>query len=119
MERRERFAKVMAGCGEVYGKDLTPANLELYYELLKDVPIEEVEANAYKHMRTSVFFPKPVELRTEKGAMKAMYHQLYVPPWHDEPRWLALKEGRRELNGDTKGHDADDGTRNGKGGEVK
>ena len=93
MEKRERFAHIMAALGEVFGKEMTTTQLELYYEVLDDVPIERIEENAYKHIRNGIFFPKPIELRTEAGITRPSYHQIYTPPWRGEERWKALTEG--------------------------
>ena len=103
----------MAALGEVFGKELTSANLELYWELLEDVTIEVVEQNAYKHMRHAIFFPKPIELRSEGGVLSANYHQLYTPPWKEEDRWKALPKGggkgvlhgRQDTEGNGSGED--------------
>ena len=117
-DRRERFAKVMAALGEIFKGEMTVAQLELYYELLGDVDIEVIERNAWWHLRHGIFFPKPAELRTEKGVMKPSYHELYVPPWKGEDRWKALPEGEKDAKYRTDAERSLHGKTDTDGGEV-
>ena len=75
-DRKTRFAQARAALVEVFPHEsLTTARLEVYYKALEDVPIETIERNAWHHVKTALFFPKPVQLRHEGGnTMRPIYH---------------------------------------------
>ena len=58
-----RFNELMEQLGEAFDKPPTPAQVDLYWNALKDLPYEIVEACAQGHMRFGKFFPKASELR--------------------------------------------------------
>jgi hypothetical protein len=58
-----RFNELMQQLGEAFDKEPTPAQIDLYWNALKDLPWEIVEACAQGHMRFCKFFPKASELR--------------------------------------------------------
>lgn len=60
---RPRFAELLVGIGETYGEPVSDARMEIYWRALEDLPFESVQRAAGVHVRTSKFFPKPVELR--------------------------------------------------------
>lgn len=65
MNRRQdgaRFAALITGLGELYGREPSEALLELYWRALADRSIEELERAASLHVRTEAHFPKPAEL---------------------------------------------------------
>lgn len=66
----EAFQGVLKRLCAVYGKKLEDDVVASYWGALKDRPLRSVEEMADKHLRSSKFFPKPVELRPkiEMGA---------------------------------------------------
>jgi hypothetical protein len=64
MEHWDRFKQSMAMLGEVYDKEITPAKLKIYWQLLKQYPIDSIENAVLAHISqpNSAFFPKPGEL---------------------------------------------------------
>lgn len=56
------FQSSMAALAEVYGKELSPALIELYWNALQAVPIMEFQKAAAKWIETEKHFPKPAEL---------------------------------------------------------
>jgi len=65
MENRDKkeFFKNITVLGEAFGKDISESLIELYWETLKDLSIEDFR-HSVKHLAlTCKFFPKPVEFR--------------------------------------------------------
>ena len=62
MSRKKRLAHILAALGETFNEDLTTAKIGVYEKALEDVPIEQIEFNAWRHIKRGIFFPKPVEL---------------------------------------------------------
>jgi hypothetical protein len=60
---RTAFVTLMAKLAAVYREALTDALLEAYWEALRDYELEYLEPAAAYVIRTSKWFPKPVELR--------------------------------------------------------
>lgn len=59
-----RFAHLMMVLQEVFGgPPLTDLRTELYFDSLRDLPIEEVEKGVRLCRDTCTYFPKPVEIR--------------------------------------------------------
>ena len=60
---RDRFEVMLLGLAEIFDKQLSEGQIDLYYLALEDMDIEDV-ANAGNILARSVkFFPKPVEFR--------------------------------------------------------
>jgi hypothetical protein len=59
----DRFSEVMLALSEFYKNPVSTRLAGLYYEALKDLTIEQVEAAASAAFNQLVYFPKPVELR--------------------------------------------------------
>jgi hypothetical protein len=59
---KRRFAELMTMIAEVYGKEITQQKLALWFDLLGDCDIAELERAAREHMLTSKFMPTPAEL---------------------------------------------------------
>jgi hypothetical protein len=58
----EAFAGFMAVLEEVFGKDLNPQLVEIYFRALANWPIERIAAAVDEAVRTLKFFPKPAKL---------------------------------------------------------
>jgi len=58
----EAFAGFMAVLEEVFGKDLTPQLVEIYFRALANFSIERVAAAIEEAVRRLKFFPKPADL---------------------------------------------------------
>ncbi len=58
-----RFQVVMAKLGEIFAKQITPELTTLYWQALKAMPIEQIEAGADAAIAHLKFFPKPAEIR--------------------------------------------------------
>jgi hypothetical protein len=58
----EAFAGLMAILAEVFGKDLNPQLVEIYFRALAEWPIECIAAAVDEAVRRLKFFPKPAEL---------------------------------------------------------
>lgn len=61
MKSRKKFAELMALMGELFDKKISPLLAETYWKILENFNDNECEA-AFKHViKTSKFFPKPVD----------------------------------------------------------
>jgi hypothetical protein len=58
-----KFRSILASFGEVYGKPISPQLASLWWESLKDLPIELVEAGAKSWIRHGKQFPRPAQVR--------------------------------------------------------
>jgi hypothetical protein len=58
----EDFAGLMALLAEVFGKELNPQLVEIYFRALADFSIERIAAAVEEAVRRLRFFPKPAEL---------------------------------------------------------
>jgi hypothetical protein len=91
----EDFAGLMALLAEVFGKDLTPQLVEIYFRALADFPIERIAAAIDEAVRRLKFFPKPTELiELIEGSPDDQAEQAWAQ------FWLALNRGgtHRSLN---------------------
>lgn len=61
-EDKKRFLEQLNGVAICYGKELESALLNIFWECLKDYDIDAVCMAFQKHMRESVYFPKPSEI---------------------------------------------------------
>lgn len=57
-----RFSAAMAKCALAYSKNITDQHFELYWDLLADKDINDVEAAFVQHMKSSKFFPTVAEI---------------------------------------------------------
>lgn len=60
---QETFAALMLGLGETYGENVSEARLEIYFQALRDMPLDAIRKAANLHVQSSKFFPRPAELR--------------------------------------------------------
>lgn len=58
----DRFRALMATLAEAYGKKLSPETVAIYWDALKPLAIEQVEAAAKSAIRHFEFWPKPAQL---------------------------------------------------------
>ena len=56
---RQAFIEVVIGFAELKGKQLSAPALELYWEALKDWPLDEFKVAAAHLLKTSEFMPTP------------------------------------------------------------
>ena len=61
----KNFLGVLTGLGEAFDKKISDTLFEVYWEALKDLPFEDFNRAANMLIRTSKFFPKPVEFRDQ------------------------------------------------------
>lgn len=61
------FTQRLVGLGEVFDADLSPVKQALYFEALRDLPLEAVVVALNQAARACKFFPKPAELRDFVG----------------------------------------------------
>ena len=63
---KRKFKELMAGVGELYGKDITKPLLSIYFNALEELSIEQVSQAFTKHVKStgkeSTFFPKAADL---------------------------------------------------------
>jgi hypothetical protein len=58
-----KFRVILASFGEVYSKQVSAPMASLFWEALKDLAIEQVEAGAKAWIKHGAHFPKPADLR--------------------------------------------------------
>ena len=78
VEDRPRFAHVLLGLCETFGRDCTEGLIEGYWLALSDLNLDEFGNNAARCLKTSTFMPMPVDLRggKDENATKAWSHLL-------------------------------------------
>jgi hypothetical protein len=62
-EEKAAFTVYLAGLAEIFDVSLSKMRIDLYFEALKDLPIEQFVLACNYHTQTGKFFPKPSELR--------------------------------------------------------
>ena len=62
-EDRKQFGELFTRVSEIYEKKVSANLVGLYWDVLKDIKLEEVTKKAESHMKTKPFFPKPCDLR--------------------------------------------------------
>lgn len=73
----DRFTNVLLALAELYKNPVSDRLANLYFDVLRDLTIEQIEQAAHLWMRDGKWFPKPVELRgliegsVEEGAEEA------------------------------------------------
>jgi hypothetical protein len=60
---REAFADVLCGLGDTFNEPVSAVRMEVYFQALSDLTLEQINQAALLHAKSSRFFPKPVELR--------------------------------------------------------
>lgn len=60
---RDRFEGMLLGLAEIFKEDLSNERVDLYYLALEDMDIEDIIQAGNILVRTTKFFPKPVEFR--------------------------------------------------------
>lgn len=60
---RLQFLKLLTGLSEMFGKEFSDALLEMYFQALADLSIEQVQFAAERAIRECTWLPKPAELR--------------------------------------------------------
>jgi hypothetical protein len=62
MENKQRFQEWIAGLSEVFNKDLSPALVKIYWQVLSGYSDEQCEAAFQKVLSQNEYFPKPAQL---------------------------------------------------------
>lgn len=62
IEDQEKFAQVLLSCGEIYSKEVRDGQIALFWEAVKDIPLDKITQAFTKHIKTSRFFPTPAEI---------------------------------------------------------
>jgi len=62
---REEFDAVIIAMAELFDRKMSAIQLDLYFEALKDMSLEDFRKSANTVARTCKFFPKPVEFREQ------------------------------------------------------
>lgn len=60
---RPQFAEAMHAMAETFNEPVSEIRAEAYFDALRDLPLERVNAAVRLALRTCRFFPKPVDLR--------------------------------------------------------
>jgi hypothetical protein len=65
-----KFAVLIIGIGEVYGKSFTSVTIDIYWSVLKAFRFEEVQTAVYRHLKNpdvGRFLPKPADIIMAMG----------------------------------------------------
>lgn len=60
---KKPFAALLAGLAEAFDVALSPSRIEIYFNALSDMSLEQVQEAGSHLARSSRFFPKPVDFR--------------------------------------------------------
>lgn len=85
---RAEFAEAMHALGHTFNEPVSTIRTEAYFDALADFTIEQVNAAARLAIRSSRFFPKPIELREFIEG---------TPDGHADDAWAALIEQIRRV----------------------
>lgn len=58
----KQFTEIMMGVAEMFGKELSKPALRMWFEMLKEYDIADIQVAASKAIRTATFMPRPAEL---------------------------------------------------------
>lgn len=58
---KTEFVKIVTGMAELYGREISAAAYEVYWNAMQDWPIEQFRRAADHLCKTSQFFPKPAD----------------------------------------------------------
>ena len=87
-EEKKQFRILFEKLAEIYEKKVTANLANLYWEVLKDLKLEEITKKAEAHMKTQPFFPKPCDLRM---TMEDEYNEQI-----EKEHQAMIKEGERK-----------------------
>lgn len=59
---KARFKNALVGASVIFTKEITKDFLNVMFESLKDLSIEDLERSIMTHIKTGKFFPKPAQL---------------------------------------------------------
>lgn len=60
-----QFEEILTGLAEIFDTELSDIKVDIYFEALKDMSLDDFRAAANTVARTCKFFPKPVEFREQ------------------------------------------------------
>lgn len=83
----------MAALAEVFAKQLSPALIEIYWDALKPLAIEQFQAGAKSWIRNGKHFPKPAELLERFAEMDRVASKGAVPLPPADAKWLRYVNG--------------------------
>lgn len=83
----------MAMLTVTYGKELSPALTDIYWESLKSLAIEQMEQSAKSCIRNCKHFPKPAELLERWQQMQQVESKPFQPLPPPDRKWLSLVNG--------------------------
>lgn len=64
---RKQFVRIITGLADVYGRELSPFALEVYWETLAELPIDAIDRAAMSCAKGGRFMPTPADLRAAAG----------------------------------------------------
>lgn len=86
---RDRFEGILIGLAEIFDKQLSEGQLDLYFGALSDMSIEDVVQAGNILARSVKFFPKPVEFRESMAIntddMAAIAYAKFAKGCHQTP----------------------------------
>ena len=96
-EDKNEFTEVLVTASFVATKDITKPMLKIYFELLEDLDINDIKAAVKKHCQTSVFYPKPADIRAIINANKPKIEDKALLAWNHIERSISKLGGYRSL----------------------
>jgi hypothetical protein len=107
---KKRFMHAIVVCGELYNREVSKGLLRMYFQIMSEFSIDDVERVIAAHMRNSKFFPRPADLieqlepsKEDRGHRAASLVQQaiqsggrYCSPVFDDP---AIHHALREVGG--------------------
>lgn len=92
-EDRIRTVKLMSLCHQLYPESKAdPETIALYIALLDDLSYDVIKLAMFQLMRTSVFFPKPVEIIEAAETIQAALMKRTLPTsgeaWEEAIEWV-------------------------------
>lgn len=88
-----KFQSTMGALAEVFAKQLSPPLIELYWDALKTLTIEQFQQGAKSWIRHGKHFPKPTEILERFRDMEQAASKPAPPPLPDYPKWLGFVNG--------------------------
>lgn len=88
-----RFRAVLAGMGELYGRDLSPALADAYWLALRDWSLPDFEQAAGHLMATAQFFPRPADFTALRKAGQETAAEAWARVVRQSPRWRCGEHG--------------------------
>lgn len=61
---KNKFTKLLIAISEIYGKEMSPPGIEIYYQVLKNYSYDEIQNSLYLVVKTNKYnvMPKPAEI---------------------------------------------------------